>query len=710
MADLASPIPAAPTAAPPAAHPRTARREWLLLVGVLLLALVQGVLYLVLLPPWQHYDEPSHFEYAWLAGNGGYSFAEGDILRNQEANAARRALRIQIRDSMIAHGFYRDIGLPDLESGRVWIGFPTYHHEPTYYALVGSVLRLAVEQGLVAEDDRTTQLYLARSVSLLLFLLTIGVAIGIVRDLTPPGHVLRWAVPLALVLLPPFVDVMTSVNSDVLAALAGAFWLWGVVRLLQTCARRPGLSPWHLVYGVWVLAASGCVVAAKNTAAVLIVLLPLVLLVALWLWRGWRWRWLVLLVLVGAGAGGVALLTTGDAAAWYRWKGAATQSAPLRVAHADAPHGQYVLQLTAESERDRLQERRILQPLLKGRVRQVAGETITVGGWLWATQPVDVGGIGVAATSRVADAFLEVAQQPLTLDTTPRFVAWTFAVPADTAALHYVLSIAPPARSAEQTGGNPGEPLRVYLDGAVLAVGDYPTDAPPTFAAQPGAAPTAGGTWGGQPFTNLLRNGSAEQPWLRVRPWLESGPLSGVAIGWGRTFSLLAASLQDVERSREIAARFVGFLPLDGLYTGLAWGHIRLTQPPLLWLFRVLTGAALAGCGWWVLRRLWQQRQSRPAPEHNRALLPIGAVLLAALLLVWGNTILRAFPKISEGLVYPSTRYTFPVMVATVLVLVGGWWALFPARLQRIAVLLLLVGLAALNAASVALVWWFYRG
>jgi len=33
---------------------------------ILVLALANGLLYLVLVPPWQHYDEPTHFEYAWL--------------------------------------------------------------------------------------------------------------------------------------------------------------------------------------------------------------------------------------------------------------------------------------------------------------------------------------------------------------------------------------------------------------------------------------------------------------------------------------------------------------------------------------------------------------------------------------------------------------------------------------------------------------------
>ncbi len=39
---------------------------------VLCVAALQGLLYVFLLPPWQHYDEPTHFEYAWLIANRGH--------------------------------------------------------------------------------------------------------------------------------------------------------------------------------------------------------------------------------------------------------------------------------------------------------------------------------------------------------------------------------------------------------------------------------------------------------------------------------------------------------------------------------------------------------------------------------------------------------------------------------------------------------------
>ncbi|HEY80691.1 MAG TPA: hypothetical protein G4O05_06380, partial [Caldilineae bacterium] len=45
---------------------------------ILLLALLNGLLYLFLVPPWQHYDEPGHFEYAWLIADRGRLPQAGD--------------------------------------------------------------------------------------------------------------------------------------------------------------------------------------------------------------------------------------------------------------------------------------------------------------------------------------------------------------------------------------------------------------------------------------------------------------------------------------------------------------------------------------------------------------------------------------------------------------------------------------------------------
>src|SRR3954468_13959322 len=106
-----------PTAQAAAAIGRWAGRsasDRVRLTLVLLIALCQGVLYLCLQPPWQHYDEPTHFEYAWLIAHhpGLPTFGAVD-------QAARR----DIAASMIQYDFFRNIPWPALlTNGPIEIG------------------------------------------------------------------------------------------------------------------------------------------------------------------------------------------------------------------------------------------------------------------------------------------------------------------------------------------------------------------------------------------------------------------------------------------------------------------------------------------------------------------------------------------------------------------------------------------------------------
>ena len=67
-----------------------------LLIGVLTLALIHGTLYLSIVPPWDHYDEPTHFEYGWLIA---------DRLRLPKAGETDQALQREIAASMLEQGF-----------------------------------------------------------------------------------------------------------------------------------------------------------------------------------------------------------------------------------------------------------------------------------------------------------------------------------------------------------------------------------------------------------------------------------------------------------------------------------------------------------------------------------------------------------------------------------------------------------------------------
>ncbi|MEJ2211239.1 MAG: hypothetical protein P8129_19665, partial [Anaerolineae bacterium] len=68
-----------------------------LLLALLILASLYGLLYLAIMPPWQHYDEPTHFEYVRL-------LAERKTL--PQADDYDLAMRREIAASMQAHNFW----------------------------------------------------------------------------------------------------------------------------------------------------------------------------------------------------------------------------------------------------------------------------------------------------------------------------------------------------------------------------------------------------------------------------------------------------------------------------------------------------------------------------------------------------------------------------------------------------------------------------
>src|SRR6266511_695436 len=103
---------------------------------ILAVGLLHGLLYIFLVPPWQHYDEPANFEYAWLLANRSGLPKLGDYDQTM-----RRAVAI----SMIKHNFFRDLNfLPDLKSQNepIWIGISQVDDFPFYYKLVSLPLRL----------------------------------------------------------------------------------------------------------------------------------------------------------------------------------------------------------------------------------------------------------------------------------------------------------------------------------------------------------------------------------------------------------------------------------------------------------------------------------------------------------------------------------------------------------------------------------------
>lgn len=131
---------------------------------ILFIAALNGLVYVFLVPPWQHYDEPGNFEYVWLMAN---------LNHKPEIGVYNQEMRREMAASMVEHNFFRGMnGIPNLIAMNegVWIGIAQLNDPPLYYFIASLPLRL------LAHVDITLQLYLTRLVSWGLFLLTILIA------------------------------------------------------------------------------------------------------------------------------------------------------------------------------------------------------------------------------------------------------------------------------------------------------------------------------------------------------------------------------------------------------------------------------------------------------------------------------------------------------------------------------------------------------
>lgn len=177
---------------------------------LLALALVRGLVYVAVVPPWQHYDEPGHFEYAkYMARHH----------RLPTLKTTDLSLRRKIVDSMERHSFgnYQSAWKPPSTPGQLKIPkvipIPQFRHPPLYYLLGAALLSAFPSQTIEAD------LYALRLMSVVLNLLLLVLAAAMVSYLLPGRKEILYGVLLFVIFLPAYSDVTTAVNNDVLANL-----------------------------------------------------------------------------------------------------------------------------------------------------------------------------------------------------------------------------------------------------------------------------------------------------------------------------------------------------------------------------------------------------------------------------------------------------------------------------------------------------------
>jgi hypothetical protein len=510
--------------------------------GSILFAIMHGLIYVLLIPPWQHYDEPGHFEYAWLLANRAGL---------PEAGEYDQGMRREVAASMVEHDFFGKSGShPNLiaTTEPVWIGISQTDDQPIYYWLVSLPLRL------VKTSDITFQLYLGRLVSFILYLLTILTAYLTIRELTQPESKLRWLVPGTIALLPGFTDLMTAVNNDVGAVAFFSLFLWLCVRVL----RRAG--DWLSLLGMAIFAIICFFV--KNTVMIAI---PLAVIAGLFgilhgKLRPFAWGIVGLLIVIMS----LVSLRFNGAVSWY------TQGPG--IGFQSLPEGRV---LKFASTRNTSTD--VLQSLSQVQVGDLRGETVTVGAWVWGTHEMQT------YTPRImtgSDTFFETIE----ISTTPSFRWLLVNIPENVERL--TVSLKAPSYDRE------GE---VFYDEVMLVKGDLGALLTEDASLEDDIHQT-----GDLSKSNLLSNPSFEQAWLRIlssvdqrlASWLQFEP------------SQVLSSLSDIKVSKWYYQATLENL-FRTFWAKFGWGHILLVgeKPYRILLLATLLSITGIVIGTWRMRR-----------------------------------------------------------------------------------------------------------
>ena len=589
------------------------------LQAILLTGLVLGGVYTFIVPPWWHYDEPGHFEFAWLIANRYHipSYGEYDAESRKD-----------IAGSMIEYKWYsiRRVKLPDLNNNPVDIGVEQKGGRPLYY------LYSAIPLQFVKNADMAVQNRAARLGSVALFLGVLIICWKIMDEILPANHPLQWMTTAFVATLPGLLDTMTSINDD-----AGAVFVYSLFLLYAVRIIKKGFS-YSSIAG-FIISLLLCYY-TKNTTWFSFLLAPLVLLQGL---LKQRLKWLPWSLIIGLGVAGLAaMFSWGDALYWVR---NTPQKLPTRAVRADAPLGSAVVQIDAAFASN---NRPVGQFISSDAFYELRGKTLSLGAWMWADRPTTVQFPVMAVAT--FDEENRTQYQPLTdlrvsLTTQPVFYKTTFIVP-DTAIrgwifLNPLLSDSPTAN------------LKIYYDGLILVTGDFSAD-PPRFD----DATATTGIWDDKKFTNLIRNASAETAGPRVYPWVDEFTRV-VPNLQGRVSIILDAFIDQAGTNWYFRSAFSSMF--QTFWSKFAAGKVFLLSFYAYEILQYLTLLALAGIAIRLIH--WKTVQW-----------DIALLFSLSIAFIWASALLRGVPE----LYYPTTvipwaRYALPSIIPVAFLLCTGW-------------------------------------
>jgi hypothetical protein len=430
-------------------------------------------------------------------------------------------------------------------------------------------------------------------------------------------------VPLTIALTPSFANLSTAVNNDV-----GAMIVFSLFLLTASLLILRGFS-WPVAVALLII-----VFAALFTKTTVMVAVPLALVVLLFALTHLKGIWFIYLGALLA----IFFASVGwrEAANWIRLT---NQPGTVRNASHLSPFGAHAFCLKSSPENV---DPRLIQLMPQSQVHALRGETITLGAWMWSDQPMQS-----RTPMLVVDG--EENYYEVSLTSQPTFLAFNTKVDPYAQIIQIILYPIPQYK-------HPGGILTVCLDGIVLAEGKYPTRQTPIFS----DSSLVNGIWGENAFTNLIRNPSAEKTWPWVLPWVDRIMFQFLSI-WPSLFLYLFLEPSTISWYIDITSKNL----FQTFWAKFGWGHIPLVGGFSYITLFIITVIGIIGAFLSLLT------------HRKRINYPITGFLGLSLALVWTLTFLRGLPTIVRTVFIPSSRYASPVMLLSMIILVGGWHELF---------------------------------
>ena len=606
--------------------------EHRILLLILFIGLVHGLIYVFVVPPWQHYDEPGHFEYAWIK-----ALHPGESVENN----IDQDLRDRVLASMVeSNFFYKIYGSPATDPAfqPTWVFIPQFNDPPLYHLIVGIPVRL------FPNLDVLTLMYLMRLISTGFLLISIWAAWGAVRELAPPGHILRWMVPLFMALLPGFVDLMTAINNDTAAIAYMSLFFWFSLRLIR---RR--MNVFDILILIIITTISFF---TKENIWTALIFLPVVIFLSVFPVKFRHWAWVLIafaIVLVS-----FALFTWGDAAHWYRM----TPQTELTRVDKKSSSASPSTALQIELIPGEVSSRSLWQHLPVNSMQNITGKSVTIGGWVWASHPTRIATPGLMffqVTGRSA-----LMHQVIDVGSTPIFVSTIVDIPENAYRVLVVLS--PQIEPVD-------DPTTIYYTGLFLGDDTCPHIDTPQFSDLSGSE----GVWCEKQITNLIRNGNGYQSGPAIRSTvyqlaqrISSDTEMSLVSMFGYLTDLKGSNWYNLTAAKTLFKTF---------WASFGWGQVHLADP---WVYRVLaviTLLLIMGAGVFLIRNwVWWVADTSDLLFFSVLFCITGWIIAFLAGMYFGGLLLRV--------VYPVARYAFPVIVPTSFLLCAGWieWFNWPKK------------------------------